>query len=464
MFMDNVMLYDLIFLAVFCIWVVWFLSTRKHNLKREGWMYLYRTQWGVKFIDRVSKKYSKILHALKYPIVIVGFGLMAIMVFLLAQTVYIYAKFPEITKIVKAPPIMPLIPYFTQIFNVESFLPNFYFMYFLLALIIVAVVHEFSHGIYMRLFRTKIKSTGFAFLGPILGAFVEQDEKSFQKESRFHQMVVLGAGVFANILFFLLFFFLLVIFFYTSYTPSGYIFDNYAYNVIQTSDIRSFTEVSSNMTLVNGGNFSYVYLGNLSSFVQITKNINGSLLLYLDSPAIRTNLSGVIIGIDGQKVRTRSDLSFYLSEKKPGDKIIITTINDGKENNYSINLAENPSDSSKPFIGIVNYGQPQRGIFGRIINYFASFRDKNTKYTANYNPGLAFYLYNLLWWVMMINLFVALFNMLPLGILDGGRFFYLAVFGLTKSKKVAEKSSKLATKLIALIFLLMMVFWFISLF
>ena len=74
------------------------------------------------------------------------------------------------------------------------------------------------------------------------------------------------------------------------------------------------------------------------------------------------------------------------------------------------------------------------------------------------------YLYNLLWWVMMINLFVALFNMLPLGILDGGRFFYLAVFGLTKSKKVAEKSSKLATKLIALIFLLMMVFWFISLF
>ena len=39
---------------------------------------------------------------------------------------------------------------------------------------------------------------------------------------------------------------------------------------------------------------------------------------------------------------------------------------------------------------------------------------------------------------MIINLLVALFNMLPLGFLDGGRFFYLTFLGLTGSEKVAK--------------------------
>ena len=156
---------------------------------------MYRTKLGMRAIEKFSSKFSKLLHIMKYPIVILGFGLMAMMIFLLCQTVYIYVTFPQISQIIKAPPIMPLIPYFPQIFGVESLMPPFYFMYFILALLIVAVVHEFSHGIYMRLFNTKIKSTGFAFLGPVLGAFVEQDDKDFHKKKNFEQMVVLGAAI-----------------------------------------------------------------------------------------------------------------------------------------------------------------------------------------------------------------------------------------------------------------------------
>jgi membrane-associated protease RseP (regulator of RpoE activity) len=63
----------------------------------------------------------------------------------------------------------------------------------------------------------------------------------------------------------------------------------------------------------------------------------------------------------------------------------------------------------------------------------------------------------------MINLFVGLFNMLPLGILDGGRFFYLAILSVAKNKKTAEKSFKYATKFIGLIFLAMIVAWAFSL-
>jgi membrane-associated protease RseP (regulator of RpoE activity) len=65
---------------------------------------------------------------------------------------------------------------------------------------------------------------------------------------------------------------------------------------------------------------------------------------------------------------------------------------------------------------------------------------------------------------MMINLFVGLFNMLPLGILDGGRFFYLAILTITKKESLAKKSFKNATRLIGLIFLVMMIAWVFSLF
>jgi hypothetical protein len=159
-----------------------------------------------KFIEKFSKKYEKGLKMMIPVVLFVGYALMATMFYLLYQTVKIYLTQPEITRAISAPPIMPLLPYFPQIFHVESFFPPFYFTYFLVALLVVAVVHEFSHGIYMKLFKTKIKSTGFAFLGPILGAFVEEDKAGFYKKKNFEQMVVLGAGVFANILFALIFF------------------------------------------------------------------------------------------------------------------------------------------------------------------------------------------------------------------------------------------------------------------
>jgi membrane-associated protease RseP (regulator of RpoE activity) len=52
-------------------------------------------------------------------------------------------------------------------------------------------------------------------------------------------------------------------------------------------------------------------------------------------------------------------------------------------------------------------------------------------------------------------------NMLPVGIFDGGRFFYLAVWGLTKNKKIGERAFKVSTW-IFIILLVLMVFKWIS--
>ena len=62
----------------------------------------------------------------------------------------------------------------------------------------------------------------------------------------------------------------------------------------------------------------------------------------------------------------------------------------------------------------------------------------------------------------LINISVALVNMLPMGIFDGGRFFYLSVLAITKNKKIAERSFKGATWLILFIFLILMLYWFVG--
>ena len=70
---------------------------------------------------------------------------------------------------------------------------------------------------------------------------------------------------------------------------------------------------------------------------------------------------------------------------------------------------------------------------------------------------------DLLWWVIMINAAVALFNMLPAGFLDGGRFFYLTILAIVKNEKIAEKVSKFVVYLILLILVVIMFAWFIAL-
>ncbi len=251
--MVSFLFYDLGFLIVFSLGVWWFLRNRREELSREGWMFMWRTQYGVHAMSWFTKKFGFVMRKMKWLVVGLGGVLMGCMIWMLGQTVAIYLLYPEITKLIKAPPIAPLIPYFPRLFGMESFFPPFYFTYFIVALAIVAIAHEFSHGIFMRLFRIKIKSTGLVFLGPILGAFVEQSEKSMKSKSKLNQMTVLGAGVFANVLVALLFYFLYVGFFFTSFAASGYIFNSYGVQNNLITDIDSIGEdVGEKYVLVNG--------------------------------------------------------------------------------------------------------------------------------------------------------------------------------------------------------------------
>ena len=49
--------------------------------------------------------------------------------------------------------------------------------------------------------------------------------------------------------------------------------------------------------------------------------------------------------------------------------------------------------------------------------------------------------------------------MLPVGIFDGGRFFYITVLAITKKEEVAKKAFKFMTYFFLFLLVVVMLFW-----
>lgn len=488
--MTNIYIYDITFLILFTLAVVIFLYKKRKNLKRDGWMYLYPTKVGIKFIDYVGLKYKKTLTFLSYCAVISGYILMASMVYLLYTLLKVYLFQPKLVQAIKIPPLLPLIPYVPEIFKI-NFLPPFYFTYWIIAIAVIAIFHEFSHGIFARRYGVKIKSTGFGFLGPLLAAFVEPDEKQMQKKPKFQQIAILSAGTFANVVLTVVFFLLLVGFFAISYHPAGVMFDTYATNAINVSAItvvngvHVYNQTNNGLVeIIDKNNIKdYIIVGDKTDSINLTtivadnttylfpiKDLEAELkqnqnyvIVYYDMPALRTRLKGVIIQIDDNKIGTRNDLVNVLATHTPGDNITIITKTDTGDITSKITLAEDPYIKGRPMIGIAY--APQSGTFlSKIFVAFNLFRQPGTAYEAVWNPDLTLFIYNLLWWLILINFSVALVNMWPVAIFDGGRAFMLTVWAVTKSEKFAKIAFKVITYLILGSLILLMYGWVVAIF
>ncbi|MEW6329542.1 MAG: site-2 protease family protein, partial [Candidatus Micrarchaeota archaeon] len=69
----------------------------------------------------------------------------------------------------------------------------------IVALIVLLVVHEVSHGLLARIGNIKLKSSGVVLFGILpMGAFIDPDEKALRKKERMIQYRVLVAGSTAN--------------------------------------------------------------------------------------------------------------------------------------------------------------------------------------------------------------------------------------------------------------------------
>ncbi len=469
----SFLLLDLIFLVLFVSFTSLFLYKNKSKLKRQGWLFLYHTKWGVDLIHRTGDKYKKTLKFLSHISVTLGYVLMAGMLWLFARILWIYIFNQDVVRAIKIPPIMPLIPYLPQMFKL-TFLPPFYFTYWIVILAVIAITHEFFHGIFAKISEIKTKTTGFGFfpffLPIFLAAFVELDEKIMQKKSSFKQRAVLSAGTFANLLTAIAGVLILWGFFTLSFSSGGIVFDDYAYGIVNTTDINYVNGIQLDNPTYDQimSSMNEDELNNIQSIDQNFSNIRGAssdgsiLALYYSAPAINAGIYGPITKVNDKSISNLEGFSKELEKYSPGETITIATSIEGEENNYEIILEENPEKENSSWVGISFSKAQSKGVVSRIAATTTFYKEPHAYYVPNHKWQQ--FLYDLIWWLIVISFSVALINMLPMGIFDGGRFFYLTVLTLTKSEKKAEKAFKGLTKFFLLLLLIIMVAWAVNFF
>ncbi len=254
------------------------------------------------------------------------------------------------------------------------------------------MVHELAHGLVARAHRIGVKNTGLVFLGPIIGAFVEPDEKKLRKQNDIKQYSVLAAGSFSNILLALV----------------ALLFLSYAFFPLQQAMVEP-----------TGFTFEEYY--------------NESF------PAAQINLppQTLIQGLNGQPLSDFTQFNQKISCFSPGQNITLNT----PQKNYSLTLASNPDDPEKPFLGIKNI----KNQFAIKKKYTQGFW-KITYYSVAWFTGF-------LRWLFILSLGIGLFNLLPLPIVDGGRMLqgYLST---AKGRKKGERYYRQITLFFLLILLL----------
>jgi len=495
--------YDLIFLVLFCVVVAVFLIKHKKNVVVEGKIFvLYKTKFGIWLINKIggnkSKRSKKFFNISSVIVIFFGYILMLSVIYLFYQLIKMLISLPALIKIIKIPPIMPLVPYLPQMFKTD-YLPPLYFTYWIVAIGVVAIFHEFFHGIFSKNAGVRVKSTGFGFLGPFLAAFVEPDEKQLSKKPIKSQLTVMAAGSFANLLLFVVFGLLMLLFFFSFYAPAGINYNTYSISRVNLSSVDNIggfalnqdqklsldnfslflnsieNKTQGDLNVNSGGvtlsmikiladNNTYYYnLITLKSDALLIKSekLNNTFVFYDNSPALRANLSDPIIKINSVSVKNVSGFKNELNKYPAGSEITIETLS----GNYSVTLDKNPRNNSQVFLGVDYIIIQRKGLMGFVDKTILKFKNPVVYYQAKggeFSRDLIIFIYNLFLWLVLINLSVALVNMLPLGMFDGGRFFYLSIFGLTKSKKIAMFFYRIATWIILLTFILLTVFWFIN--
>jgi len=182
-FKFTIIFYSLVILIVY-------LNRKKFDVHGKL-IYLYRTQIGVKLMNSIAKKSRKLVKVLGYIGIVIGFiGMVLISIMILFLTYKLLLNEPGSGG---ASPVIPGLP----IVGTGLVFP---LITGWIVLFIIIVVHEFSHGVVASAYKIKIKNSGMAFFGPILGAFVEPDEKSLVKQGDMVQHSVFAAGPLANFL------------------------------------------------------------------------------------------------------------------------------------------------------------------------------------------------------------------------------------------------------------------------
>ena len=255
--------------------------------------------------------------------------------------------------------------------------------FFLLSIPIVLVMHEGAHGIVAALEKIKIKTGGFAIFIALFAGFVEPDEENFDKAKKISKLRVIGAGATSNVMF--------------AIVLGAIMLTNPIFGMVLES-LPLFGEVITN------------------TFYELSQ---GVLILSIieNSGAEQAGLlaNDIITSINGIQIKSPIDFPSL----SPGETAQVSVLRDGQNLDYLIEIMPSPED-------------PERGLIGIM-------RDNSSPYKPVMNfidwTNVDFNVSMFLLWLWMISFFIGIINMLPLPILDGGKFIHTII-----DKRVSEKA------------------------
>lgn len=361
----------LFFLAALCL-LVW--KDRK-NIERSGVMFARRTKAGREILDRAENSpFWRYVYS--FAVFVCALGVPYIVLLLAVNSLFIL-----MTPTAPAG-LSPIIPG-TELQGTGLILPAFYGI---IALGLLMLVHESSHGIAARACRLKVESSGILMALVIPGAFVEPNQKEFVKSKKSTRLRVAAAGSFAN--FFLAFLCVFLVW----------------------------------AMLTNFG-------GPRDGTVLI-KAIPGT-------PAAESfKQYDLIQEVDGKKVQNFTDIFGIVNKTKPNQTIefkILRKANESRDYIFGFDRTEEKTlllkatareNSTSGYVGI-----PQNGL-GKIreaplSSFLLSFAFNPLSIVEFSTPQfwdfpLSWHPIYLLKWTAFLNLAVGLVNLLPLRGLDGG--------------------------------------------
>jgi membrane-associated protease RseP (regulator of RpoE activity) len=392
--------YQTIAAVLFIAFMTYIVIKKRDKVKIQGYFpiiyfVMYRTKLGLALMEKTAKKLPRLLKWVAYAGVFIGFLGMLFVSVNLVWSIIMMIKAPA------APAGVALVLPFKM--KGSFYVP---FFYWIISIFVLAVIHEFSHGVISRVYDVKVKSSGFAFLGilaPVIpAAFVEPDEKQLEKKSAGARLSVFAAGPFSNIAFAAL----VALLFALVFSP-----------VINTVFVPD--------GIIVGG---YVKEGNMTF------------------PAEQANISKgeTIIKINNIEVPSVENFTSVLETTKPGQQITVHT----NETSYKITLAEDPANENMSYLGI----------------YVKQSTKVNETFRENYGSiatSSLIWVIGLFYWFYVLNLGIGLFNLVPIGPLDGGKMLYTVLRKYLR-EDIAFKAWKYISSFFLLLILVIILFAFLK--
>ena len=284
----NGIYYYLIAFAV--IWILVGIFREKlsnHGVELSFPVIMWKTQRLRGLISRINNLSPKFWRWFMNIGIIVAFGAMIFITWTLVST---------LPSVLETPSVSIIIPG-VEMPGSAIYVP---FVYGIIALMTVLVVHEFSHGVQAVGEKISIKSIGLLLFAIIPGAFVEPDEDELKAAKRISKLRVYAAGSVANI--------------------SLAVIAILLVSLVSVGIPHYFAEDGIEIGRVVG-----------------------------DSPSDGILKEGMVLqSIDNQKINDSRSYVDVVSSFKPGDNITVQT----DQGSYSITLGKNPNNDSVGFFGI----------------------------------------------------------------------------------------------------------------